>query len=629
MRTTALIPLAALATLANVADVHAQMPRGAAPPPLAPAAAPAPVPMRPAPASVAPATPTTHPAAPVAPAPVAPAAPAPANGAPSNVAVHNTGVQFAGARPHLVGWVDLHAHPMSYLGFGRKAIAGGVDVGSLLPVDSQCHRDVVATSWEQALGNDNAVHGGYGAFDNTCGDVFRNQVIGSLEDANHALHPPEGGHGAPEFGNWPAWNDITHQKMYVDWIERAWQGGERVMVALAVNNKTLGDGIAGPGDGPTDDKTSADLQTQKMKEFIGRHSNFMQIAYSANDLEQIVNSGKLAIVLGMEVDNIGNFNTVGNLNEATVRNEIQRLWDEGIRYIFPIHVIDNKFGGTAVYEGGFNTSNYREAGHFWNLTCAAPGEGITYQYKPAGFDLMMSVGLEVKLGIDGFRQPPTPPNCTSTGHKNSLGLTPLGEFAIREMMHHGMMIDIDHMSQFSADRALTLAEAVQGGGYPLMSGHNGIRGWERAIDENKRTSTQLHRIAALHGMFGLGDGGLDAYTWMRLYAKAVQETIIPGPVPNLGVVAMGTDLNGMVVGARPRAGSNVTYSPFFPVSRLGARTWDYNREGVAHYGMLSDFLQDARTAPDGATLVETQLKQSANYFRDTWVKCEAQAPNVR
>ncbi len=527
----------------------------------------------------------------------------------------------------LQGWVDLHAHPMSYLGFGGKVIAGGVDIGSFLPVDGSCKQRVVAATMEQALGNDNAVHGGWGT-DNGCGDAIRNTVINNLETAiPETLHPHEGGLGPISFPTWPAWNDITHQKMWVDWILRAKLGGERVMVALAVNNKTLADGASGPGDGPNDDKASADLQTERMKEFVARHTDFMQIAYSSADVESIVRANKLAIVLGMEVDDIGDFNK-SPANEATVSAEITRLYNEGIRYIFPIHVIDNPFGGTAVYEGGFNTSNYREAGHFWNIICAAPGDGITYQYKPAGFDLLMSSALQVKLGIDGFRQPPTPPSCPSTGHKNAAGLTPLGEFAIKEMMRHGMLVDIDHMSQFSAERALTIAESVAAGGYPLMSGHNGLRGVGASINENNRTAAQLHRIAALHGMFGLGDGGDDAYTWVAHYGQAVSEMTVPGPLPNFGAVGMGTDLDGMVFGARPRPGSKVSYSPFFTQSALGDHRWDYNREGVAHYGMLWDFLKDAETAPNGAHLMDYYLNQSADYFWHTWQKAEAQKNNV-
>jgi hypothetical protein len=91
---------------------------------------------------------------------------------------------------------------------------------------------------------------------------------------------------------------------------------------------------------------------------------------------------------------------------------------------------------------------------------------------------------------------------------------------------------------------------------------------------------------------------------------------------------MGTDLDGLVVGHKPRAGSNVQYSPFFPRSTLGTKAWDYNRDGVAHYGMLWDFLKDAETAPGGAHIVESYLNASADYFWHTWEKCEAQRGNV-
>ena len=51
--------------------------------------------------------------------------------------------------------------------------------------------------------------------------------------------------------------------MWFEWIKRERDGGLRVMVALATNNKTLADAVQGPGDDlPTNDKASADLQIQ-------------------------------------------------------------------------------------------------------------------------------------------------------------------------------------------------------------------------------------------------------------------------------------------------------------------------------------------------------------------------------
>ncbi len=219
------------------------------------------------------------------------------------------------------------------------------------------------------------------------------------------------------------------------------------------------------------------------------------------------------------------------------------------------------------------------------------------------------------------------------GHQNSQGLTPIGEYAIRKMMSLGMLIDIDHMSEISADRALEIAGAVPGGGYPLNSGHNGPRGHcgtSNVVSENSRTVAQLKAIGALHGMVGVGSANLDAQQWLGCYYAEVSQ-LGPG-----GVGGFGTDTDGLVAGMKPRAGSQVAYTTDFPISESGNRQWNYNFDGVAHYGMLYDFLQDARSIPasaatggvSGADLVNQSIMTGARYFIDTWKKAEAQKSQV-
>lgn len=533
----------------------------------------------------------------------------------------------------LRGFVDMHTHPLANLGFGGKLLYGGVDVGSLLPADPSCNHNVHAASMEQALGHDKSVHGGWDLFSNGCGDELRKQVIHALQTSNHAADPPEDAHGAPDFRDWPVWNDITHQKMWVDWIRRAYTAGLRVLVALAVNNKTLADATAGPGDYATDDAASADLQIRETKRFVERHSDFMQIAYSSADLARIVRSNKLAIVLGVEVDNLGNLHRESPLTQAKISAEIDRLFREGVRYVFPIHIIDNAFGGTAAYVGAFNLSNYREAGHFWDLRCSAPGDQIGYAYAADGFDAAVAVVKAAKLGIDIFRNPPAPPRCAvGTGHVNARGLTANGQFAIRELMRRGMLIDIDHMSQRSLLDTFVIAEAIPGR-YPLNSGHSGLRGMFGADSERALTAAQYRRLAATQGMAGIGTSGLNAHDWVRQY-RAVVRAMGSG-----AVAAFGTDTNGLALGMPPRlkAGaaprtllnplglqpqSSIAYGPASPKSRLGTRAWDYNWDGVAHYGMLKEFLQDARTAEGGGEVVDDLLMGGAEAFLHMWQKCE-------
>src|SRR5207237_683144 len=257
----------------------------------------------------------------------------------------------------LRGFADLHAHPMVNLAFAGKLVHGGLDVGSLLTVDADCNKNLRAKSIGQALDRDNGTHGGYsiggavGLGSNPCGDIFRNAIHGALQEGNHAAITPDNAVGYPSFKDWPLWNDITHQKMWVDWVRRSYDSGQRVMVALAVNNYTIATGVAGDGDGPTDDRASADLQIAEIKTFVGRHNDFMEVAFTPDDLRRIIAANKMAIVLGVEIDNIGNFNKLpgGGGGKAT-HDEVLRLYNEGVRYIFPIHLIDNKFGGTAVYQ---------------------------------------------------------------------------------------------------------------------------------------------------------------------------------------------------------------------------------------------------------------------------------------
>lgn len=534
----------------------------------------------------------------------------------------------------LRGFVDLHTHPLSTLGFGGKLIYGGVDVGALLPADPDCNHNVRATSMQQALGHDNSTHGGWDLLHNRCGDAIRTAVLHQVQTGNNAANEPDDASGAPDFPDWPVWNDITHQKMWVDWIRRAYNGGLRVIVALAVNNKTLGDMTAGPGDFATDDLSSADREIAETVSFVNRHSDFMEVAYNSADVQRIVNANKLAVVLGVEIDNIGNLNTLGRPPEPNeISAAIGHLFDGGVRYVFPIHLLDNQFGGTAVYQNLMNFSNRRETGHWWNLVCAKDSS-IGYQFDPHAFSgLLANAGAVAKLGpgVDKeFNTLPTYPKC---GQVNSLGLTVQGVAAIKEMMKRGMLIDIDHMSQNAANDAIALAQSVPRGGYPLNSGHNAVRD-PKGTSNNERTLTsqQYAAIGRMHGMAGvLFSADFDAYTWIQKYLTVIQSMGAPSGSPqgDIAAAAFGTDTDGLALGMPPRSGSSVQYSTAFPMSSLGTKSWDYNRDGVAHYGMLVDFLADARTAPAGADLIDNNLMNGAQYFFDTWHRAELQSTNVK
>lgn len=526
--------------------------------------------------------------------------------------------------PPLHGWVDMHTHPMAHLAFGGKLLHGAPDLNILMPAipsGDGCHHYIPAGNRTQASQEDRSIHGGWW-FNNTCGDILRREFIRGLEGELGARvgHQDDGAVGFPVFNSFPAHDDLTHQQMWVGWVHRAYQGGLRVMVSLAVNNRTLAAAVMGDGDINGDDASSALVQLQQMNVLVGQNP-WMEIARTSADLRRIVAANKLAIVLGVEVDNIGNMQwnpAVSPAGDATSRaiiaGELQALWNLGVRYIFPIHVVDNKFGGTAIYENQFNMSNLHQTGSFWDIRCAPAGDGITHEFEVAGFDLAYAI-IKLKIGIDPFLAPPPPPDCSAPeveGHANNKGLTPLGEFAIEEMMLKGMLIDIDHMSIHSVQGTLGIAEEHN---YPVNAGHNGPRSpaWSDR-NEAERTNSDYTRIAALGGMVGLGSGA-KASDYVRNYDYV--RALVGG-----SQIAIGTDANGMVIlpGVDPAVSG--VYDASFTRLTDGLRTWDIEVDGVANYGLFADYVRSWRQV--GMTPEKEQaFFSTAEGFARMWERVEA------
>lgn len=559
------------------------------------------------------------------------------NGLPANI----TSIEIVPYTP-LDGWVDMHTHPMSHLGWGGKVFHGAPDIDILVPAQDNCQQYQRAANINQALCSCNGAHGGWG-LDNGCGDALRKtllrQVEGGLSEASvrsggppiQIAHHEEGARGFPVFRGWPSYNNFTHQQMWIDWIKRAYEGGLRVMVALTVNNATYAAAFSGPGDRNPDDVSSSDVQIQEMIRLVNRHNgspgcvdNWMEIARTPQDLRRIISANKLAIILGIEVDNIGNFHKNPQINaniltaesQNLVANEIDRLFRQGIRYIFPVHVVDNKFGGTAIYEDAFNFSNYHQNGTFFDVICGEGRDSITKPYKH--YEWLLGLA-GAKMNVDIARRPPSLPNCNSgTGHKNRLGLTPLGEFAIKEMMKRGMIIDLDHMSDRAIERTLVLGQQFN---YPINSGHSGIRSGNNASERSLKVS-QYKRIASLGGLAGMGTDGALPESFRDGFNQLVQIMDYKG-------VAVGTDANGFAKLPRPPGIIGITYDASFPMSKTGDRSWDYNNEGVAHYGLMSDFFRDVKGIDQNGAKAIGHLYKSAEYFAQMWEKCERQKVNIR
>jgi microsomal dipeptidase-like Zn-dependent dipeptidase len=541
---------------------------------------------------------------------------------------------IAPANAPIFGMADLHNHAFANVAFGGELVWG--------------------KTWDPR-GPDFALPGctpahGLGGLDDIIGNYLGNHFPG------HATG------GWDQFDGWPAWNSYTHQQVYYEWLKRAYDGGLRLVVVPAVNNVLLCT-INGQAAGSScDDMTTVDAQLDAAKQleaYIGGlpGGGWLKIAYSGTEARQIINSGKLAVVLGVEVDTLFGCRVGGTCDDAFVRTKLDEYYAKGVRHVFPVHVFDNAFGGTALYNDLFDYGNRLTNGSFVSKReCAA--EGFAYKAAPPN-------GLvSVVAGILGIGNPA--PN-SYVAECNARGLSPLGETLVREMMGRGMIVDIDHMSALAVERTLQIAEAAQ---YPaIVAGHTGLvdlsLGHLRA--ESGKTVAQTQRVSALGGLVTphLNQGSTDetaqeasqsvtndcsnsSKTWAQTYLAMV--TAMGG---SGSAVAFGSDFNGLAGEPGPRFGSfacpgdnprtpqtggvaypfpihgpNGSFVGHLGLSSLGRRSWNFNLDGMAHVGMLPDFVQDLKTA--GLTPAQLDpLFRSAEAYIAMWEKAQrAGAPTV-
>ncbi|HQX56253.1 MAG TPA: hypothetical protein PLP07_10010, partial [Pyrinomonadaceae bacterium] len=64
----------------------------------------------------------------------------------------------------------------------------------------------------------------------------------------------------------------------------------------------------------------------------------------------------------------------------------------------------------------------------------------------------------------------------------------------------------------------------------------------------------------------------------------------------------------------------------FQQCRTGTRTWDYTLLGVAHYGLIADFVRDIRKRD---LFVQQHLMESAEYFAQMWEKADLQKTSIQ
>lgn len=428
----------------------------------------------------------------------------------------------------LFGIADTHVHFFAHLGHAGYGIWG------------KPHPDDPATQGPDALKeclphcDGPHGHGPGGLWPNLEFDPTKGHLVG----------------GYPEFDGWPKSSTLAHQQAFIEWIRRAYDGGLRLAVCLAVNNELLATRMTelnGPYL-PIEDMSTIESQIDAMlamRDFVdqqegGAGNGWMQIAFTPSDARRIVEANKLCIIIGVEVAALGGWKTPEQLEQEAaaagkqpremIAEMVKHLYGRGVRHFFPLHGTNNAFGGTALFVRNYDASNYLGTKSSFEVEQAPVELGISYRIDEDEFtggefgailgyhgvqaletiagvtlagtalgwfltrNLLVGgiVGAGTAAIIGGqYPCPPKPTNWYTVpgGHINAMGLTPYGEILIEELARLGALIDIDHMGHKTTDAVLKMCERYS---YPVVSGHTTFRD----LKFNKEETTNGRNVAS-------------------------------------------------------------------------------------------------------------------------------------
>ncbi len=538
------------------------------------------------------------------------------------ITVNASGDSFKGTLPNgqVLGFADAHVH------ISATDFLGGAHYGNPF------HRFGVA----HALGDCKERHGPNGTQD-LVGNLYATDPL--------AQHDTQ---GWPTFVSWPAAHSLTHEGMYYKWVERAWKAGLRIMVNELVQNEVLctlnSTAKLKPQNCNEMDMAVAQVQTMRqLQDYIdaqegGPGKGWFRLVNTAAEARSVIAQGKLAVVLGVEISHIFNCNVRYGLlpvlpetqgcDEATVDAQLDRLYQLGVRQLFPVHEFDNALGGNGIFDGlVLNLGNKVDTGQFWQTYDCPEDEyyfdaGAIMTTVPGVFDSEDPLSSLLRQLAGG-----TAPVYKSNKRQcNARGITPIGRYAIGRMMDRGMIIDLDHLELKMKSEVIEMARLRS---YPLTSTHGGHGGI---------SMTQARDIFKLGGLIYDYKGNGKGY--VAAFRKAKAAHVASGASTDFAF-GFGADTNGMGAQADARgSGSQPVSYPFtlfkgaqwgsefngikpvvFDQQRSGERLYDTDRDGQAHYGLIADWVEEVRI--EGGQDALSALYRSAEVYLQMWERSVA------
>jgi hypothetical protein len=186
-----------------------------------------------------------------------------------------------------------------------------------------------------------------------------------------------------------------------------------------------------------------------------------------------------------------------------------------------------------------------------------------------------------------------------------MGLTELGAHAVRGLIERGMLFDPDHMSAAARHQALDVIESAGYSG--VVSSHS----WS--------DPTVYRRVHKLGGVVTPHAGSSSSMVGKHRDNRAWSDDRF------LFGLGYGSDMNGFSGQGSPR-GAGVPNPVSYPFTGLGGvsiqkqqsgtKSYDYNVEGVAHYGMYADYVEDVRIL--GGQEVVNDMANAAEAYLQMW-----------
>ncbi len=518
------------------------------------------------------------------------------------ISVNVTGAPFAGVSPfqEVRGYLDAHTHGMAF-----EFLGGMV----------HCGRPWSTYGVAVALTDcpDHKLTMGAGA-------ILENFMKGGLPVGTHDTV------GWPTFKDWPAPDSLTHEGTYYKWLERAWRGGERLFVNLLVENDQLCK-IYPLKRNSCDDMDSIRLQAKDMRlmeRYIdaqngGPGKGWYRIVTDPFQARKVINQGKMAVVMGIETSVLFGCTMkfdkpAASCTTKSIDAQLDEVYKLGVRQMELVNKFDNALAGVAGDTGGaaplINGANFLETGSFWDMRKCAAGNAQGVEDRAQITPSDGSPEQDALFGaIAGLFSPITLPIYAAGPVCNERGLTSLGDHTIEAMAKRKMIFDPDHMSVKARKASLDVTEKLH---YPgVVSSHS----WS--------TPDAYPRIYKAGGIITpyAGDSAGFVAKWRKHLTWADGRYYFG--------FGFGADINGLGAQGSPR-GANAPNKVTYPFKGLGGvtvnqqvsgqRVYDINTDGVAHYGLYPDWIEDLRKQA-GQNIVDDMARGSEAYLQ-MWERAE-------